>query len=153
MTASALILAMTISAPAVVIPTGADVPRGGTALAAAIAATPVPETASEPWMFDRKVSRPAAVKVMYGTLAALQALDIYSTTRALNQGASEANPIVAPATGNQGAMLAVKAISTATTIYFAERAWKKNPKGSVILMAVVNGLTAAAVAHNLRNAR
>ncbi len=104
-------------------------------------------------MFDRKVSRPAAMKVMYGTLAALQALDIYSTTRALNQGASEANPIVAPATGNQGAMLAVKAISTATTFYFAERAWKKNPKGSVILMAVINGLTAAVVAHNLTNAR
>ena len=153
MTATALILAMTISAPAVVIPTGADVPRGGTGLAAALSATPVPETASEPWMFDRKVSRPAEMKMMYGTLAALQALDLYSTTRALNHGASEANPIVAPATGNHGAMLAVKAISTATTIYFAERAWKKNPKGSVILMAVINGLTAAAVAHNLRNAR
>jgi uncharacterized membrane protein len=153
MTASALILAFTISAPAVAIPAGADGPRGGTTLAAATAATPVPETASEPWMVDQKVSRPAAVKVMYGTFAALQAVDIYSTTRALNQGASEANPIVATTTGNQGAMLAMKAVSTAVTIYFAERAWKKSRKGSVVLMAVVNGVTAAVVAHNLRNAR
>jgi hypothetical protein len=153
MTASALILAVTISAPFVDTSTGADQPRAATTLAAAIAATPVPDTASEPWMFDRKVSRPAAVKVMYGTLAALQALDIYSTTRALNQGASEANPIVATTTANQGAMLAMKAVSTATTVYFAERAWKKNPKGAVVLMAVVNGVTAAVVAHNLRNAR
>jgi hypothetical protein len=151
MTASALILAVTISAPFVDTATGADQPRAATTLAAAIAATPV--AASEPWMFDRKVSRPAAVKVMYGTLAALQALDIYSTTRALNQGASEANPIVATTTANQGAMLAMKAVSTATTVYFAERAWKKNPRGAVVLMAVVNGVTAAVVAHNLRNAR
>ncbi len=50
-------------------------------------------------------------------------------------------------------MLAIKALSTAGTIYFAERAWKKNRKGAVILMAVINGVTAAVAARNIRNAR
>jgi hypothetical protein len=50
-------------------------------------------------------------------------------------------------------MLAVKAASTATSIYFTERAWKKYKKGAIALMAVVNGVTAAVAAHNLRSAR
>jgi hypothetical protein len=50
-------------------------------------------------------------------------------------------------------MLAVKAVSTAASIYFAERAWKKNRKGAIVLMAAINGVTAAVVAHNLRPAR
>ena len=122
-------------------------------LAAAIAAAPPLETAAEPWMFDRKVNRPAAVSVMYGTLGALQALDIYSTRRALNRGGSEVNPLVRPAAGSTTAMSIVKAVSTATSIYFTERAWKKSRKGAIVLMAIINGATAAVVARNLRNAR
>ena len=122
-------------------------------LAAAIAAAPALDRASEPWMFDRKASRPAAVTVMYGTLGALQALDVYSTRRALNGGGTEVNPLVQPAAGSAAALSAVKAVSTATSIYFAERAWKKNRRGAVVLMAIVNGVTAAVVAKNLRNAR
>ena len=55
--------------------------------------------------------------------------------------------------GNSGAMLAVKALSTAGTIYFVERAWKKNRKGAVVTMAIINGAMAAIAANNLRNAR
>ena len=122
-------------------------------LAAAAAAAPALGTAPEPWMFDRKMRRPAAVSVMYGTLGALQAMDVYSTRRALNRGGTEANPLVRPAAGSTAAMSAVKAASTAASIYFAERAWKKNRKGAVVLMAIVNGATAAVIARNLRNAR
>jgi hypothetical protein len=122
-------------------------------ITAAISAAPALDAAPEAWMFDRKVSRPASVKVLYGTLGVLQALDVYSTQRALANGGSEINPIVNRASGNQAAMIAVKAVSTATSIYFAERAWKKNKKGAVVLMAIVNGVTAAVVARNLRNAR
>jgi hypothetical protein len=50
-------------------------------------------------------------------------------------------------------MSAVKAASTAASIYFAERAWKKNRRGTIVLMAIVNGAAAAVVARNLRNAR
>ena len=154
MTACALILAATLSAtPVDTTPSAATTQDPVVSLAAAIAATPPPDTAPEPWMLDRKVNRPGAVKTLYGTLAALHALDIYSTRRALNRGSSEINPIVEKAAGNAGAMIAVKAVSSAASVYFAERAWKKNRKGAVVLMAALNGVTAAVVARNLRNAR
>jgi hypothetical protein len=116
----------------------------------ALRATPaVPEA----WMVDRQESRPAALPVMYAALGALNAFDVYSTRRAIGAGATEANPLMRRAAGNSGAMLAVKALSTAGTIYFAERAWKKNRKGAVVLMAAINGVTAAIAMRNVRNAR
>jgi hypothetical protein len=104
------------------------------------------------WMTDR-TGRPRALPAMYATLGALQALDVYSTRRALGRGAREVNPVMDGPSGNAGAMLAVKALSAAGSIYFTERAWKKNRKGAVILMAIVNGVTAAVVANNLTQAR
>jgi hypothetical protein len=91
---------------------------------------------------------------MYASLAALQVMDVYSTRRAIGAGAREANPAMRrAANSSSGAMLAVKAVSSATSIFFTERAWKKNRKGAVILMAAINGVTAAIVANNVRNAR
>jgi hypothetical protein len=104
-------------------------------------------------MIQRPAGRPAALPVMYAAFAALQGLDVYSTRRAIAGRAHEANPLMRPAAANAGAMLAVKALSTAGAIYFAERAWKKNRKGAIILMAVINGATAAVAARNMRNAR
>jgi hypothetical protein len=121
-------------------------------LATAIATRPVPAPEIEPWMVDRPVRRPGALHVLYGTLGVLQALDVYSTRRALTSGASEANPLMKDAAG-QAAMIAVKAASTAGAIYFSERAWRKNRKGAVVMMALVNGVTAAVVARNFKNVR
>jgi hypothetical protein len=90
---------------------------------------------------------------MYAAFGALQGLDVYSTRRAIAGGAQEANPLMRPAAANSGAMLAAKALSAVGAIYFAERAWKKNRKGAIILMAVINGATAAVAARNMRNAR
>lgn len=104
-------------------------------------------------MLDRHESRPAAMPVMYAALGALQAFDVYSTRQALAAGAHEGNPLMQKAAGNSGAMLAVKALSTAGTIYFMERAWKKNRKGAIVTMAIVNGTMAAIAASNMRNAR
>jgi len=50
-------------------------------------------------------------------------------------------------------MLAVKVLSTAGTIYFAERMWKKNRKGAILLMVVINGATGAIAMRNMRNTR
>jgi hypothetical protein len=57
------------------------------------------------------------------------------------------------ASASSGAMVAMKAASTAGAIFFTERAWKKNRKGAVVLMAIVNGVTAAVVANNMSHAR
>jgi hypothetical protein len=120
-------------------------------------AKPIRVTAPAPtvdaWMTDPRDRRPAVLPAMYASLGALQVMDVYSTRGALGAGASEANPLMQKAAGSSGTMLAMKALSTAGTIYFAERAWKKNRKGAIAVMAVVNGVTAAIAARNVRNAQ
>lgn len=113
---------------------------------------PVRPTLAPAWMADGP-ARPKGLAPMYATLGVLQALDIYSTRRALAGGSSEVNPMMRTASQSSAGMTVAKALSTAGSIYFAERAWKKNRKGAMILMAAINGVTAAVVANNLRNAR
>jgi hypothetical protein len=146
--------------------TGAPAPdtaagRGNTAgvLTRAIAATGLDRPSSDgpaarvpAWTLDRRDRRPAAMAPMYAAFAGLQALDVYSTRRAIDAGAREANPLMRGASGSAGSMIAVKALAGAGTIYFAERAWKTHRKGAIVLMAVVNGISAAATIRNLRNA-
>ena len=90
---------------------------------------------------------------MYASLAALQGLDIYTTSAAIKRGAVEANPLAKPVAGRNMASVLVKAAATAGSIYFTERAWKKNRKGAIILMTAINVATAAVVAHNTQVAR
>jgi hypothetical protein len=126
-------------------------------IARAVATTPLRELSEakplEAWMVDRQERRPAALVGMYATLGALNVLDVYSSRRAIGAGANEANPLMRKAAGSSGTMLAVKALSTAGTIFFTERAWKKNRKAAILMMAVINGATAAISARNFRNAQ
>ena len=105
------------------------------------------------WMQDGPARRPGALVALYASLGALQAMDVYSTRRAVAAGGTELNPILRKSAGSSGAMLAAKAVATAGSVFFTERAWKKNRKGAMVLMAVMNGVTAAVVANNLKNAR
>ena len=50
-------------------------------------------------------------------------------------------------------MLGLKLATTASTIFFAERAWRKNRVAAVVMMTAINGATAAVAMHNMRNAR
>jgi hypothetical protein len=100
-----------------------------------------------------ETKRPAALPALYATLGAMQAWDAYSTTVALKAGATESNPTAAPFVGNAGSMLGLKAATTAGTIFFAERMWKKNKLGAIVMMVAINGATAAVSMHNMRNAR
>lgn len=160
LTASSIVVALALSATAGVTATESTAPAAApVALSEAVKSVPVPPAVSparprvEAWMVDRLERRPAALPVLYGSLGTLNVLDAYSTRRAIDAGAYEANPLMRQAAGSMGSLLAVKAASTAAAIYFSERAWKKNRKGAVIVMAIANGVTAAIVARNLRNAR
>lgn len=140
--------------------TPAPAPAESASLGRAVAETPIaaaalapPASGVEAWMIDRPERRPAALPALYASLGALHALDAYSTRCALAAGAHEANPLMRKPAGSSGATLAVKAASTAATIFFAERAWKKNRKGAVILMVAINGAMAAVSARNFRNAQ
>ena len=153
MTITALSLAVTLLAPQSP-PAAPRQPVPPTLRAAAIANGQLDVAVAQPrWMEDAPVERPTALPVLYTIFGGLQVADAYSTRRALKAGAVEANPFMKGAANNTGAMYAVKGASTAAAIYLAEKAWKKNRKGAVILMTVINGVTAAVVARNLRNAR
>lgn len=162
MTACSLLIAAMLTGGSVESPVTAPLAQAG-ATSTPVSEARLPAVAPRPfqakpavpeaWMIERPASRPAALPVMYATLGALQALDVYSTRRAIGGGAHEVNPLTQRAAGNSGAMLAAKAASTAVTIYFAERAWKKNRTGAIIMLAVINGATAAIAARNMRNAR
>src|SRR5205823_6831399 len=81
------------------------------------------------WTVDRPVRRPGALPAMYGAYAALQALDFYTTKRAIGAGSTEVNPLMK--NGSTAAMMAAKTVGGAAAIYFTERAWKKNRAGAI----------------------
>lgn len=97
--------------------------------------------------------RPSALPPLYVTLAVLNALDIYSTNRALSAGGRELNPVMAATNGHLGAALAIKGATTASSIFLSEKLRKNHRLAAVITMVVVDGATAAVVARNFRNAR
>jgi hypothetical protein len=98
------------------------------------------------WTISQAPKRPVLLPALYGTYAVLQAMDVMSTKKALAAGGHEANPVMRG--GNTATTIAIKAASGAATVYFVERAWKKNRVGGIVLMAAINGATAAIVAHN-----
>jgi Domain of unknown function (DUF5658) len=93
--------------------------------------------------------RPSFLVPMYVSFGVLQGLDYVTTTRALAAGTGrEANPVMASIAGNRPALLAVKAGTTATTVWIAERMWKKHPVRAIALIAAANGAIGLVVAHN-----
>ena len=95
--------------------------------------------------------RPTALPALYVTFAALQVADARTTFGAVGRGAHETNPMLGGR--SQASVWVVKAASTASTIYFAERLWKQNRLAAVLVMAGINGGYAAIAAHNARQAR
>lgn len=99
----------------------------------------------------RRGRRPLALPALYAAQAALQALDAHSTYAALSRGGIEANPLMKGVVRNKGAMMAVKAGVAASTIWIAERMWKRgNRIGALATMLIANGVTAAVVANNYK---
>ena len=98
--------------------------------------------------------RPASLMPLYGSLIALQGLDIHSTRSALDSGGSEANPAMRPLVQNSAAFVAVKAGATAGVIWASEKLWKKkHRKAAVVFATLVNVAMAAVVANNHRVSR
>lgn len=118
-----------------------------------LAATTVKLAPIAPPSTELVTKRPPILPVLYTTFGAMQAWDIYSTAAALKAGARERNPFAAPIAGNPASMIALKAMSTAGTIYFTERIWKTNRVAAVIVLVAINGATAAISLHNTRNVR
>ena len=111
-----------------------------------------PPAVDEPWV-HAKPRRPAVLPWLYGTYATFQALDVWTTTRAVAAGGREANPAVASFASNRLALTAVKIATTTATLYFIERMWRRNRTGAIVVTAALNGVTAFVVLHNSRVAQ
>lgn len=83
----------------------------------------------------------------------VQALDVHSTFRALDRGAVEANPVMAPLTGNKGAFIATKAAVAAATVLAAQRIGRRNKVAAIATLVAVNTAYAFVIDHNYRVAR
>jgi hypothetical protein len=118
-------------------------------LSAATAAAPV----IAPVFATPAITAPATTSkvfvAMAATYAAMNALDIYTTTKALRSGAGiEANPLVGPVAGSPVALTILKAASTTSTIFLARRMWKQHPKGAIALLVIANVGMGVVVSHN-----
>ena len=107
---------------------------------ASSAAQPTPSTAQTP--------RPQPLMPLYVSFATLDALDVASTSRVLDSGGRESNPIVAGAWGSPAALAALKAATAAGLIFAAERLRRDHPRAALVLMIAANSGMAAIVAHN-----
>jgi hypothetical protein len=102
------------------------------------------------WTLSQTPKRPALLPVLYGTYAGLQVMDIVSTRKAISAGAVEANPLMKK--GGMAGTVAIKAASGIGMVFVSEKMWKKHRVGAIALMAAMNGVSAAVVSHNNRNA-
>ena len=96
-----------------------------------------------------KPKRPLVLPVLYTSLIGLNAADLVTTRMVLDGGGVEVNPFMRPIVGRTPA-IAVKAGASAAAIYFAEKMWPKKKTAAIIMMVIVNSVTASAVAHNTR---
>ena len=106
-----------------------------------------PNTAEAGWARE---GRPAPLVPLYVSFCALQVLDTHSTSRALDRGAVEANPMLRGVVGNQMGLVALKAAGTAGLIYASEKMWKGNRTASIIFMVAANSAMAWVVQNNYR---
>jgi hypothetical protein len=112
--------------------------------------TPPPAVLAEP---APAVGRPAGLVPLYLAFAGLQLADVHSTSRALDRGAVEANPLMKGFVGNEASLIAVKAAGAAVAIYASERLWKKNRTAAIAFMIASNSAMAWVVQHNYRIVR
>ena len=90
---------------------------------------------------------------LYASFAGLQALDAHSTMRALQNGATERNPLLGDLAGQPAALFALKAGVTASTILLTERLRPKHRVAAIALMAALDSFYAVVVVHNYRATR
>ncbi|HXW04272.1 MAG TPA: DUF5658 family protein [Vicinamibacterales bacterium] len=155
--ASPLVVALMVCSVGLATPAGAQEaspqPVGAGEASSWVAQAPQAPLFRVPVEPRRRDARPAALLPLYVSFGALQALDAHSTSRALSNGAVEANPAMRPFTGSTAGMLAVKAAATTGIIYASERMWKRNRTAAVVFMVAANSAMIWVVQHNYRAVR
>lgn len=105
----------------------------------------------EKQMFGNK--RGPVLTSLYGSLIALNALDVITTRRALAKGGTEVNPLMKSAAASTHLMLGLKMTTTAATILLVDRIGKKHHRAAMIAATAANLLMTAVVANNMKQLR
>lgn len=109
-----------------------------------------------PASFDPNYRRPGPSTLMnslYISTAAMQALDVHSTLKALNAGGVEGNPLMSSVTGNKAAFIALKAGVAFSTVMAARHMSKRNKVAAALTLVAINSAYAMIVNHNYKVAR
>lgn len=85
---------------------------------------------------------------LYVSFATLQMLDVHSTLRGLDAGASEANPMVRGIVERPAAFVALKGGMAAATILLTDRLRGHSRPAAIITMIALNSLYATIAARN-----
>lgn len=110
---------------------------------------PAPALASVPSIV-RPTARPRGLVPLFASYAVLQALDVHSTLKAIDGGAVERNPLIAPIASRPAAFVALKVAATAGGILAADRLAKRNRVAAYALMFALNSAYAFVVVHNYK---
>lgn len=92
----------------------------------------------------------AVMGSLYASTAVMQALDIHSTLKGLDRGATEGNPLMAGITSNKAAFIATKVGVAAGTILAARHVAKKNKVAAALTLVALNSAYAFVVSHNYK---
>jgi hypothetical protein len=90
---------------------------------------------------------------LYASTAIMQALDVHSTFKGLERGASEANPIMGGLVKNRPLFIVTKSLVGAGTIMAARQVAKKNKIAAVATLIGLNAMYGYVVNHNYALAR
>ena|SRR5579864_5049895 len=94
-------------------------------------------------------SRGSVLPALYGSYAALQAYDAYTTLSGVRRGAQEGNAVVSGVAANSAAVWGLKAGVTLSSVMISERLWKQHHRGQAIgVMLAANGIMAGVAARN-----
>jgi len=122
------------------------------ALFAAVCLALIGAPATDPPAADADSTTPTersvALSTLYVSFAALQALDVESTMRALRAGGREANPLAGSLVESPAMFAVMKAVTTAGVVLATERLRKHKPKTALLVMIGLNSAYATIAAHN-----
>jgi hypothetical protein len=90
---------------------------------------------------------------LYASTAVLQGLDVHSTFKGMERGASEANPIMGGLVKNRPMFIVAKSLVGAGTIMAARQVAKKNKIAAVATLIGLNAMYGYVVNHNYAIAR
>jgi hypothetical protein len=94
-------------------------------------------------------TRGAVLPALYGSYAALQVFDAYTTLSGVRRGALEGNAVMSGMAANSAAVWGVKAGVTVSAVMISEHLWKQHRRGQAIaVMLAANGVMAGVAARN-----